>query len=83
MAQTATLELNALRELVAEIIDVDVEEVTDDARFVEDLEVDSLLALEITVRLEKHYGIKVSEDELSKVTTLRGTYDMLAAKVAT
>lgn len=83
MAQTATLELNALRELVAEIIDVDVEEVTDDARFVEDLEVDSLLALEITVRLEKHYGIKVSEDELSRVTTLRGTYDMLAAKVTT
>ncbi len=53
---TTALDKEQLRELVADVLDLDVAEVTDDADFMEDLDVDSLMALEITVRLEKEYG---------------------------
>lgn len=75
------LDREDLRELIADIIDVPVAEIGDDVHFVEDLEVDSLMALEITVRLEKRYGVKLADTELAEVTTLRGTYDLLDGKL--
>ncbi|GAA1026859.1 MULTISPECIES: acyl carrier protein [Amycolatopsis] len=78
-----SLDGEELRELIAEVIDVDVREVTDDADFVQDLEVDSLLALEITVRLEKRYGIRMTDDELaSSVTTFSATRELVLTKLA-
>ncbi|MFY1670052.1 acyl carrier protein [Plantactinospora sp. WMMB334] len=78
---TTTLDKEDLRQLIADTIDVDLAEVTDDAHFVNDLEVDSLMALEITVRLEKRYGVKMEESELVAVSTLDSTYELLDGKL--
>lgn len=78
---TSVLDKEELRRLVAETLDVEVDEVTDDVHFVNDLEVDSLMALEITVRLEKRYGISLDEAELRRVTTLNGTHQLLSDKL--
>ncbi|MFC8231514.1 acyl carrier protein [Streptomyces sp. NPDC056661] len=59
-----------LRSLVADALELPVEEVTDEAHFVEDLQVDSLMALEIVVNLEKKYGIKVAESDFKQVSNL-------------
>ncbi|MEU2024115.1 acyl carrier protein [Streptomyces sp. NPDC016469] len=75
------LDKEELRALVARVIDVDTEEVTDDARFVDDLEVDSLMALEIVVVLEKKYDVKVPESELKHIVDLRSAYDLLRGKL--
>jgi acyl carrier protein len=57
------------------------EDLTDDAHFIEDLEVDSLMALEVMVVLEKKYGVKLDESELKQVTTLEKTYNLLDARL--
>ncbi|MCO5991427.1 acyl carrier protein [Actinoallomurus spadix] len=75
------LDKEDLRLLIAEVLDVDVAEVTDDAHFVDDLEVDSLMALEITVRLEKEYGVRMQEEELESIRTMRSTYDLIERKL--
>lgn len=77
------LDKEELRALVAQVLDVDVAEVTDDARFVDDLEVDSLMALEVVVILEKKYGIKLPESDLKQIVTLRSAYDLLLGKLDT
>lgn len=59
-----------LRSLVADALELPTEEVTDEAHFVEDLQVDSLMALEIVVNLEKKYGVKVEESDFKQVSTL-------------
>jgi acyl carrier protein len=74
------LDKEELRALVAQVLDVDVSEVTDDARFVDDLEVDSLMALEVVVILEKKYGIKLPESELKRIVTLQSAYELLLGK---
>ncbi|MFD3875219.1 acyl carrier protein [Streptomyces sp. NPDC058623] len=77
----AVLELESLRRTVADVLDVEESELTDEADFVNDLGVDSLMALEVMVVLEKKYGVKLGEAELKEVTCLRKAYDLLDAKL--
>ncbi|MEU1806353.1 acyl carrier protein [Streptomyces sp. NPDC019937] len=78
---TAALDLDELRTFVAEVLDVEEEEVTDEADFVKDLGVDSLMALEVMVELEKKYAVKLEEREMKSITTLRKVHDLLASKL--
>ena len=78
---TATLEKESLRELVADALDVEIEDVTDDALYVEDLGVDSLMGLEILVQLEKKFGVKISEKEFGEITNFGQTYNLLHSKI--
>jgi acyl carrier protein len=75
-----TATLNELRTIIADVLDIEEEQITEDANFVNDLDVDSLMALEVMVALEKKYQIKLSEQELRQITCLRNVYEMLKAK---
>ncbi|MEU9031013.1 acyl carrier protein [Streptomyces sp. NPDC048383] len=77
------LEKEELRALVAQVLDVEVAEVGDDVKFVDDLEVDSLMALEVVVVLEKKYGVKLPESDLKHIVTLDSAYDVLRARIDT
>jgi acyl carrier protein len=61
------------RALVAEIAELSVEEITDEANFADDLGVDSMLALEIIASLEKKYKLVIPED---KIPTIRSFGDV-------
>ena len=65
-----------LRTLVAEILETDEARITPDARFVEDLGMDSMMALEILASAEKKYKVKISEDNLAKASSLRALVDI-------
>ena len=75
------LDKEELRTTVAAVLDVDPADVTDQARFIEDLEVDSLMALEVMVVLEKRYGVKLAESELKTITCLDRAHELLAEKL--
>lgn len=59
-----------IREIIAEIIEKEPKEISLDANLVEDLGVDSMMALEILAAIEKKYRVVVPEDELPKLTSL-------------
>ncbi len=61
--------LPELRRTIADILDVPVETITDTAKFVDDLGVDSLMALEIMVVLEKKDAIKIA-DRICRASTV-------------
>ncbi|WP_424186485.1 acyl carrier protein [Actinokineospora sp. G85] len=82
MSTQTEVTMDDLRELVADAAELDPAEITDDAAFGAELEVDSLTTLEITMRLEKKYGIKIAEDELLEVTSLASVRDLVAGKLA-
>jgi acyl carrier protein len=66
---TTSLEQD-VKDLIADIIEVDVASLDSDANLVEDLGMDSMMALEILASLEKRFKIKLPEDELPKITTV-------------
>jgi acyl carrier protein len=71
-----------LREFVADVLDLDVESVTDDANFMAELGVDSLKALEVLVALERRYQIKLNEEELKDMTCFADVRDFVSEKLA-
>lgn len=77
-----TLDKEELRQVVADTIDQDVDAVTDTASFVDDLDVDSLMALEVVIVLERRYGVKLKEERLSEVTSLQAAYDLVTEELA-
>lgn len=80
--QTSSIDIEELRELIAEELELPAEEVTDDAQLADDLDVDSLSAMEIAVLLEKKYKIKINEDEIKTLSTLLAIHELVSAKVA-
>ncbi|MEV5320912.1 acyl carrier protein [Streptomyces sp. NPDC052687] len=76
------LDKEDLRFLIADVLELDVEEVTDDADFVQELEVDSLMALAIVARLERHYGVKLKEDDFKRVSSLTQVHRLIGDKRA-
>ena len=62
-----------IRQLVAEVLEVDPNEIENHANFVKDLGMDSMMALEILAGIEKKYRIVIPEDMLPKFTSLNET----------
>lgn len=77
-----TVDTEELRGLVAAALELPVEEITDDARFKEDLDVDSLIALEIAVRLEEGYGVKIDEEDLADLGSFKRVTELVQAQLA-
>ena len=75
---TETAIKDELREMMAEIMESEPEEIKDDAQFVQDLGMDSMMALETLASLEKKYKIIIPEEELLKFTTLSNTVDVVS-----
>ncbi|MCA9406616.1 MAG: acyl carrier protein, partial [Candidatus Omnitrophica bacterium] len=52
-------------------------EIEGDAKFVKDLGMDSMMALEILAGIEKKYRIVIPEEMLAKFTTLNSTIQIV------
>jgi acyl carrier protein len=78
---TPQLDVDDLRRLVAQVLDVDPTDVTDDARFAEDLGGDSLQAVEVLVELEKKYGVTFTKADVASLTSLPRTCELITAKL--
>lgn len=62
-----------LKDIIAKIVEIDPDKITLEASFVEDLGMDSMMALEILAAMEKKYKIQVPEEKLGKLKNLSET----------
>jgi acyl carrier protein len=66
-----------LRAIIAEIVEIEPEKVTPEANFVEDLGMDSMMALEILASIEKRYKLKIPDEKLTKITNLTQVIELV------
>jgi len=66
-----------VREHLTAELEVPPERITDDTRFREDLDADSLDLYELVMELEDTYGIAMSEDEAAKIETVGSAVDFV------
>ncbi len=72
------MEFEQLLKIIAEVKeDVDIEEITPDTRFVEDLGADSLDVLSIVEMIESEFQISIADEELMKISTVQDAYDAI------
>ena len=57
--------------IISEVSGVDEEEINLDANLANDLEIDSIKAIEIIVAIEKKYKVSVRDEEIPQITTPR------------
>ncbi len=59
-----------IKDVIVELLNVDPEKVTMEARFREDLEADSLDLVELIMAFEDRFGSEISDDDAQKITTV-------------
>lgn len=59
-----------IKDIISEIVEVDSQEITREADFVNDLGMDSMQALEIVAAIEKKFKVIIPEDKLFQLKNL-------------
>lgn len=59
-----------IKEIITELLDVEEEKITMNARFREDLEADSLDLVELIMEFEERFGGEISDEDAQKITTV-------------
>lgn len=70
MALTHNEVLAGIREIVEEVAGVSPDLIEMDKSFTDDLDVDSLSMVEVVVAAEERFGIKIPDDEVTKMGTV-------------
>ena len=71
-----------VKSVIAEQLGVKAEEVTDQAKFVDDLGADSLDTVELVMALEEEYGIEIPDEDAEKLTTVGDAIKYIDEKLA-
>lgn len=78
MAMSEQEILEGIAELVNDETGVDVEEVQMDKSFTEDLDIDSLSMTSIVVQAEDKFGVKIPDEDIKNLTTVRDVVEYIA-----
>ena len=68
-----------VRDIIVDTLNCDAEKVTMDARLSEDLEADSLDAVELNMAIEDETGISIPDEELANLKTVGDIVNYLEA----
>jgi acyl carrier protein len=63
--------------IISEVSGYEPEEIKPETNFFQDLEVDSIKAIEITVAIEKKFKISVRDEDVPKLATVEQAVDLV------
>lgn len=72
--------VQTIRNIIAERLDRKIEEITDNARFVDDLGADSLDLTELLMALEEEFNIEI-DDEANSIETVGDAIKYIQSKM--
>lgn len=76
------IQVEEVKEIIAEVLEVEVDEVELKTDLVEDLDADSMMALEIMASIEKKFKIRIPEDEIQNFVTLESIIKITEMEMA-
>ena len=68
-----------VKKIVAEQLGMKVEEIKNDASFIDDLGADSLDTVELVMALEEEFETEIPDEEAEKITTIQEAVDHIEA----
>ena len=72
--------LERIKEIVADQLGIDAEDIKLESNFKEDLEADSLDLFELVMSLEEEYGVEIPSEDLEKILTVNDVIKYLEDK---
>jgi len=70
-----------IKEVIADKLGKKIEEIKDDASFIEDLGADSLDIVDMIMKLEEEFGISIPDEDLDKIKTVKDAINYIKSKV--
>lgn len=71
------MELEKLKKVIAEVLNVDPEEITPETTFTDDLGADSLDIFQIVMGIEEEFDIEIPTEEAEKVVTVGDAIELI------
>lgn len=72
-----------VKEIIAKELEVDVKQLTPEAKFIEDLGADSLDIVELVMALEEEFGLDIPDEEADKLKTVGDAMNYLKSHATT
>lgn len=71
------MELEKLKKIIADVLNVDPEEISEETTFVDDLGADSLDVFQIIMGIEEEFDIEIPAEEAEKIATVGEAVEMI------
>ena len=71
------MEFEKLAKIIAEVLNVDANEITLDTTFVDELGADSLDLFEMVMALEEAFNVEIPSEDLEKIKTIKDVKDYI------
>ena len=71
------MELEKLKQIISAVLNVDVDEITMDTTFVNDLGADSLDIFQIIMGIEEEFDIEIDNEEAEKIVTVKDAVERI------
>ena len=68
-----------VKEIIAKELEVSIDQVSPDAKLIEDLGADSLDTVELVMALEEEFETEIPDEEAEKITTVQQAVDYIKA----
>lgn len=70
-----------VKKIIEEKLSVNADQITNDAKFAEDLKADSLDTVELVMALEDEFGLDIPDEEAEKIKTVQDAIDYINNKI--
>jgi len=68
-----------VKEIIVDQLGVSADEVTPEAKFVDDLGADSLDLTELIMAMEEEFGVEIGDEDAQKIVKVQDAIDFIAA----
>ena len=75
------MEFEKLQEIIADVLNVQKEEIRPESTFVDDLGADSLDIFQIIMGIEEEFDIEIDNEEAEKIVTVQDAVDQIKKAV--
>ncbi|MDH3216129.1 MAG: acyl carrier protein [Candidatus Krumholzibacteria bacterium] len=69
-----------VKKIIEEKLSVNADQITNEARFAEDLKADSLDTVELVMALEDEFGLDIPDEEADKIKTVQDAINYIGSK---
>ncbi len=69
-----------VKKIIEDKLSVNADQITNEARFAEDLKADSLDTVELVMALEDEFGLDIPDEEAEKIKTVQNAIDYITSK---
>ncbi len=75
------MEFEKLKKVIAEVLNVDPDEITMETTFMDDLGADSLDVFQIVMGIEEEFDIEIPAEKAEKITTVEEAVELIKGAV--